>query len=208
VVPRDVSQLGRHMLWLAVLGSTILLALVLAVLSRMFSLLVLKPLGRVEEHMQRVRNSGALTMLPQDAARRDEIASLGRSFNAMLVQLKELREQVEAQGFELGRSESAVAVMHNVRNALNPVSTILSAGIDQGAPVERTLIDRALAELVAAETAPERRELLVRNNGSRMNGRHSRNAMRRRSSRRMRRSRGIPEMARRSRSTSRRGSMR
>lgn len=161
VVPRDVSQLGRHMLWLAVLGSTILLALVLAVLSRMFLLLVLKPLGRVEEHMQRVRNSGALTMLPQDAARRDEIASLGRSFNAMLVQLKELREQVEAQGFELGRSESAVAVMHNVRNALNPVSTILSAGIDQGAPVERSLIDRALAELVAAETAPERREKLA-----------------------------------------------
>ena len=161
VVPRDVSQLGRHMLWLAVLGSTILLALVLAVLSRLFTLLVLKPLGRVEGHMQRVRNSGSLTILPQDAARRDEIASLGRSFNAMLVQLKELREQVEAQGFELGRSESAVAVMHNVRNALNPVSTILSTGIRQAAPVERALIERALAELVAPETAPERREKLA-----------------------------------------------
>jgi signal transduction histidine kinase len=161
VVPRDVSQLGRHMLWLAVLGSTILLALVLAVLSRMFSLLVLKPLGRVEGHMQRVRNSGSLSVLPQHGARRDEIASLGNSFNAMLVQLKELREQVEAQGFELGRSESAVAVMHNVRNALNPVSTILSTGIGQGAPVERALIERALAELVAAETVPERREKLA-----------------------------------------------
>jgi signal transduction histidine kinase len=161
VVPRDVSQLGRHMLWLAVLGSTILLALVLAVLSQMFSLLVLKPLGLVEGHMQRVRNSGALTLLPEDAGRRDEIASLGRSFNAMLVQLKELREQVEAQGFELGRSESAVAVMHNVRNALNPVSTILSTGIGQGAPVDRALIERALAELSAADVAPERREKLV-----------------------------------------------
>lgn len=161
VVPRDVSQLGRHMLWLAVLGSTILLALVLAVLSRMVSHLVLKPLGRVEEHMQRVRSSGSLTVLPQDAARHDEIASLGHSFNAMLVQLKELREQVEAQGFELGRSESAVAVMHNVRNALNPVSTILSAGIGQSAPVERALIQRALAELVAPETAADRREKLV-----------------------------------------------
>lgn len=161
VVPRDVSQLGRHMLWLAVLGSTILLALVLAVLSRAFSLLVLKPLGRVEGHMQRVRNSGSLTVLPEDGARHDEIASLGRSFNSMLVQLKELREQVEAQGFELGRSESAVAVMHNVRNALNPVSTILSTGIGQTAPVERALIERALTELVAAETAPDRREKLA-----------------------------------------------
>jgi signal transduction histidine kinase len=79
----------------------------------------------------------------------------------MLVQLKDLREQVEAQSFELGRSESAVAVMHNVRNALNPVSTILSSGIAQGAPVDRGLIERALAELVAADAAPDRRAKLV-----------------------------------------------
>jgi signal transduction histidine kinase len=161
VVPRDVSQLGRHMLWLAVLGSTILLALVLAVLSRMIARLVLQPLGRVEGHMQRVRDSGSLTVLPQDGRRSDEIASLGRSFNSMLVQLKDLREQVEVQSFALGRSESAVAVMHNVRNALNPVSTILSAGIGQAAPVDRVLIDRALGELATADLVPGRREKLV-----------------------------------------------
>jgi signal transduction histidine kinase len=37
----------------------------------------------------------------------------------------------------------------------------LSTGIGQGAPVERALIERALAELVAAETAPERRDKLA-----------------------------------------------
>ncbi len=161
VVPRDVSLLGRHMLWLAVLGSTILLVLVLAVLSQMISRLVLKPLGRVEGHMQQVRDSGSLSVLPEDAGRRDEIASLGHSFNSMLVQLKDLREQVEVQSFALGRSESAVAVMHNVRNALNPVSTILSAGIGQGSPVDRGLIERALAELMSSGTATERRQKLV-----------------------------------------------
>lgn len=160
-VPRDVSLLGQHMLWLAVLGSTILLILVLAVLSRMISRLVLKPLGRVEGHMQRVRDSGTLSVLEDDGKRRDEIASLGTSFNSMLVQLKDLREQVEVQSFALGRSESAVAVMHNVRNALNPVSTILSAGIGQGAPVDRSLIERALGELMASDASPERRQKLV-----------------------------------------------
>lgn len=161
VVQRDLSVLGRHMLWLAVLGSTILLALVLAVLSRMISHLVLKRLGRVEAHMQRVRDSGSLGVLPEDGARNDEIASLGRSFNSMLLQLKDLREQVEVQSFALGRSESAVAVMHNVRNALNPVSTILSAGIGQTAPVDRALLDRALAELAGADAAPDRRAKLA-----------------------------------------------
>ncbi|MES2097151.1 MAG: CHASE4 domain-containing protein [Pseudomonadota bacterium] len=161
VVARDVSLLGRHMLWLAVLGSTVLLILVLAVLSQMISRLVLKRLSRVEAHMQRVRDSGSFSVLEDDSQRQDEIASMGRSFNSMLVQLKDLREQVEVQSFALGRSESAVAVMHNVRNALNPVSTILSAGIGQGSPVDRALIERALTELVSGDNAPERRQKLV-----------------------------------------------
>lgn len=160
-VPRDVSLLGRHMLWLTVLGSTVLLIIVLAVLSRMTTHLVLRPLGRVEEHMQRVRDSGSLGVLEDDAGRQDEIASLGRSFNSMLVQLKDLREQVEVQSFELGRSESAVAVMHNVRNALNPVSTILSAGIDQAPLVDRVMLDKVMAELARDDLPRERRAKLV-----------------------------------------------
>jgi signal transduction histidine kinase len=160
-VPRDLSQLGRHMLWLAVLGATVLLVIVLAVLSRMTTRLVLRPLRRVEEHMQRVGDSGAPSVLEDDATRHGEIASLGRSFNAMLVQLKDLREQVEVQSFELGRSESAVAVMHNVRNALNPVSTILSAGIAQAPLVDRTMLDKVIAELARDDVPAERRAKLV-----------------------------------------------
>ncbi|MDE8420522.1 HAMP domain-containing protein, partial [Klebsiella pneumoniae] len=91
-------------------------------------------------HMQMVRSSGTLGLLP-DEARRDEIGSLGKSFNAMLQQLKDLREQLEVQSFALGKSESAVAVMHNVRNALNPISTILSQGMAQPAQVDRAVLE-------------------------------------------------------------------
>jgi signal transduction histidine kinase len=159
-VPRDLSILGRHVLMLAVAATTILLLIVLVVLSRMISLLVLRPLGAVERHMQHVRDSGALSVLDDDRRQQDEIASLGRSFNSMLVQLRDLREQVEAQGFELGRSESAVAVMHNVRNALNPISTIMSAGIEQTPPIDRTTLNRALAELGEQDIPADRRAKL------------------------------------------------
>ena len=159
-VPRDVSMLGRRMLLLAVAGSTLLLLLLLLVLRRMIARLVLRPLARVEEHMQRVRASGSLAMLDDDR-RRDEIGSLGRSLNAMLRQLYDLREQIEVQSFALGRTESAVAVMHNVRNALNPVSTILSQGAVQAPAIDRAMLDRALAELVAGDAAPARRQKLI-----------------------------------------------
>ena len=158
-VPRDVSVLGRRMLLLAVAGSTLLLLVVLLVLRRMIAQLVLKPLNRIETHMQRVRASGSMTPFDEDR-RRDEIGSLGKSFNAMLRQLKDLREQIEVQSFALGRSESAVAVMHNVRNALNPISTIIGRGIAQPTPIDRATLDRAIGELARGDIPPERREKL------------------------------------------------
>lgn len=158
-IVRDVSLLGRRMLLLAVAGSTLLLLIVLMVLRRAIARLVLGPLQRVERHMQRVRASGAMALLDDDG-RRDEFGSLGRSLNAMLSQLKDLREQIEAQSFALGRSESAVAVMHNVRNALNPISTILSQGIAQTPPVDRAMVERALSELATDELPAGRRAKL------------------------------------------------
>lgn len=159
-VPRDLSILGKRMLILAVLASTLLLAVVLLVLRRMITRLVLRPLHRVEHHMGLVRSSGTLGLLT-DSPRNDEIGSLVTSFNSMLRQLKDLREQLEVQSFTLGRSESAVAVMHNVRNALNPVTTVLSQGLDRPAALDRATIDKALAELADPALAPERRAKLV-----------------------------------------------
>uniref|UniRef100_UPI0035CC99B5 CHASE4 domain-containing protein n=1 Tax=uncultured Sphingomonas sp. TaxID=158754 RepID=UPI0035CC99B5 len=159
-VPRDLSLLGQRMLLFAVLGSTLLLLVVLIMLRRMIAMLVLRPLARIESHMQVVRTSGSLAALPGET-RKDEIGSLRNSFNAMLQQLKDLREQLEVQSFALGKSESAVAVMHNVRNALNPISTILSKGIAQAPPVDRAVLDRALAELGQADVPESRRAKLL-----------------------------------------------
>jgi len=159
-VPRDLSTLGKRMLMLAVLGSTLLLAVVLLVLRRMITRLVLRPLHRVERHMGVVRSSGDLSLLTEHA-RDDEIGSLVTGFNSMLRQLKDLREQLEVQSFTLGRSESAVAVMHNVRNALNPVTTVLSQGLDRPAAIDRATIDRVLAELADPVLPAGRREKLL-----------------------------------------------
>lgn len=159
--PRDLAKLGRHVLWLAVAAMTILLVTMLMVLRRLIAVLVLRRIGRIEAHMQRVRDSGAFTPLRVSRQARDEIALLGHSFNSMLAQLKDLSEQVEAQSFALGRTESAVAVMHNVRNALTPVTTILGTSLDRMDPPDRRVIGRALAELGDPATSPDRRARLV-----------------------------------------------
>ncbi|WP_242182256.1 ATP-binding protein [Sphingomonas sp. CARO-RG-8B-R24-01] len=158
-VRRDFSVLGQRVLLLAVAGSIILLLLVLLALRRMITTLVLRPLARVERHMQAVQSSGALDLL-SDTPRDDEIGSLVASFNGMLRQQHDLRQQLEIQNFALGKSESAIAMLHNVRNALTPVSTILSRAIVLTAPVDQTLVERAVAELATADIAPDRRSKL------------------------------------------------
>lgn len=159
-VPRDLSQLGTRMLFLAVVASVLLLIVVLVVLRRMITRLVINPLNRVERHMGVVRASGTLGLLTEKP-RRDEIGSLVTSFNSMLRQLKDLREQLEVQSFTLGRSESAVAVMHNVRNALNPISTVLSQGLGRSQALDRTIVDKALSELAGGDVPEARRLKLV-----------------------------------------------
>lgn len=159
-VARDITTLGRRLLLLAIAGSVLLLLLVLTMLRRMIGEQVLAPLALVERHMERVRVSGSLAPL-RDDGRRDEIGALGRSFNAMLRQLHDLREQNEVQSFALGRSESAVAVMHNVRNALSPVSTVLSHDEVRGAPVDPAMVLRAVGELAGQDVPEERRARLA-----------------------------------------------
>jgi signal transduction histidine kinase len=159
-VPRDLSTLGTRMLVLAVIASSLLLVVVLVVLRRMITRLVINPLNRVERHMGVVRSSGALGLLTEKP-RRDEIGSLVTSFNSMLRQLKDLREQLEVQSFTLGRSESAVAVMHNVRNALNPISTVLSHGLGRSVALDRATVDKALGELARDDIPEARRQKLV-----------------------------------------------
>ena len=160
VVPRDLSLLGKRMLLFATIGTVLLMGVVLAVLRRMIGREVIQPLHRVERHMGMVRESGDMALLRQNP-RRDEICSLVTSFNSMLRQLKDLREQLEAQSFRLGQSESAVAVMHNVRNALNPISTILSQGLSETRPIDPAMADRAYSELMRDDLPPARRQKLV-----------------------------------------------
>lgn len=159
-VERDLWQLGGKLLMSATAGISALMLLLLILLRRIFNRLVLQRLHQLERHMHGIRDSGSMTELP-DPVTHDEIGSLVASFNAMLSQLASLREQLEVQSFKLGSDESSDAVMHNVRNALSPISTILSKGLTHALPIDPATIDRALEEVGDAEVEPERRARLA-----------------------------------------------
>jgi signal transduction histidine kinase len=158
-IDRRLTALGQQTLLLAALCSAIGLLLVLLGLRALMKRLVIAPMREVEQHMLAISSSGSLSAL-SGFERQDEIGSLVRNLNYMLRQLKDLREQLEIQSFKLGRTESAVGVMHNVRNGLNPISVILARAIQNRTVVSVEDAKRAIAELEQNDTSVERRSKL------------------------------------------------
>jgi signal transduction histidine kinase len=155
----DGEALGRRVLLFAAAGVLAFLLLMLVAMRVALHHAVVRPLGRLRRHMVQVRASGTLLAL-DDGGRPDEVGALVRAFNAMLGQLRMLREQVEAQSFALGRSETAATTLHNLRNALSPVSSILSQAAGGPAPYDREMLERAVRELAQPDLPEARRRKL------------------------------------------------
>jgi signal transduction histidine kinase len=158
-VPREISRLGQSSLIAAFAASSAVILALLFVVGAMITTVVAKRLAGIERHMQRVAGTGDLAPLSADSSS-DELGSLVLSFNKMIAQLKDLREQVEIQSYRLGRGEWAAGVVHNVRNALNPVTVIMSKVASQKSAAQIEDLTRAARELADDGVAPVRREAL------------------------------------------------
>lgn len=158
--PRDTSTLGANTIFYALLSSTLVIASMLFVVFVVTRFLVVSRLAGIDAHMRQIARDGVLSPLRSDPSR-DEIGALGHSFNLMLADLKDLREQLDVQSFELGKSESAAGAMHNVRNSLNLVTVILSQAISEHTTVSAHHVTQAIGELSTDDTARERRDRLA-----------------------------------------------
>lgn len=139
--------------WLLAGGA--LLAVVLIVLHRAAARLAGDRLRRIERQLAEA--SGVIARDRRD----DEIGGLVAALNTMLAGQQERAAQRELHSFRLGRSESRAALVHNVRNALSPISAILSHALAQPPIAERETIERAVGELAAGDVPPERRAKLA-----------------------------------------------
>jgi sensor domain CHASE-containing protein len=155
-VPRNITHRGnlavRYALWYLAGAAVVILALLMWVLHQM----ILKPLARVTRHAVTIGQGRDLTTR-LDANGSDELAVLAREFDRMVVSVAESRAKLVDQSFQAGFAELARGVLHNLGNAMTPISVRLS-GIRsrlRAAPLDHLAL--AIAELRAGDAPAQRR---------------------------------------------------
>jgi two-component system NtrC family sensor kinase len=159
-VPRDIIHQGRSsvLYFLASLGWVgILVGGTLWILLRR---LVLNPVHRLADHVVTIAKTGDLTARLEIRSE-DEMGTLTRQFNALTEQLHQARKELTDQAFLSGMSEMASGVLHNMRNALTPITTEIESLCREVEQVPVQHLQQAIAEMALPMTEPLRREKLV-----------------------------------------------
>lgn len=136
-------------------ASASVFALILVLLRR----IVLVPLEQLAARVREVATTRDLRR-PVVIDRDDEIGQLSRQFQHMTDELRQAQDQLVAQSYRSGMAEIAVGALHNLGNALQPVSAtahILGESIAAASPAH---LRTALDELDGQGGDPERRERL------------------------------------------------
>ena len=145
-VPREITLRGYRAVAYAtaclIAAAVIVLVLLVVVLNRV----ILSPLARVTHHAVALGEDRDQT--PRlDLRRGDEFGVLARELDRMVERLAESRMQLVDQSFQAGFAELAKGVLHNLGNAMTPISVRL-AGLTErlrAAPIADA--EQAVAEL-------------------------------------------------------------
>jgi two-component system, NtrC family, sensor kinase len=160
-MPRDILQEGKSsvLYFLGSLGWIVtLIGITLWIVLR-YS--VLNPVHRLAFHVAKIIQTGDLTERLETGSR-DELGMLTRQFNNLTEQLHQARKQLTDQAFQSGMSEMASGVLHNLRNALTPITTEIEGLCREVDTVPLSHLQQAIAEMAQPVTDPSRREKLIR----------------------------------------------
>ena len=160
-VPKDITAKGLTVLRFAVVSIIAVGIILLMILVAFLQRGIVAPVTKLTDHAITVGKTDDLSVrLAMD--RGDEIGTLSQEFDRMVEHLSEARKKLLEQSYRFGLAEMSSGILHNVRNALNPLAgdiQILRQELDE-APIEE--MQNAQRELAEGSPVGERREDLIR----------------------------------------------
>ncbi|TKB09681.1 CHASE4 domain-containing protein [Desulforhopalus sp. IMCC35007] len=158
--PRDISRQGaaavNQSMWvLAVTGILIML-----ILLKLLRNTILTPLAKLTEHALFIGENDN-TQARLNLKRTDEVGVLAHTFDQMVDRLAETRRRLIDQSYRSGIAEMASGVLHNIGNAITPLTVRLSTLQQELKNAPLAELEMATAELADPSTPPDRRVDLV-----------------------------------------------
>ncbi len=145
-VPRSITARGRDAVMYASILIAAIGAAVLILILVLLHKLALAPLSLITRHVTQVGRTDDLNAR-LDLQRSDEFGNLAQEFDRMVAALADARRRLLDRSFEAGVAENASGVLHNLGNAMTPLSVRVSALQDllHTAPIAD--VELALTEL-------------------------------------------------------------
>ena len=145
-VPREITARGNRAVRYAsaclIAAAVIVLILLVVVLNRV----ILGPLARVTRYAVALGEDRDLTTR-LELHRRDEFGVLARELDRMVERVAESRMQLVDQSFQAGFAELAKGVLHNLGNAMTPISVRLAHLTERLRAAPLAEAEQAVAEL-------------------------------------------------------------
>lgn len=154
-MPRAILAQGRETLARAAQFTVAVAVIVLLALIVVLRHNVLEPVRRLTAHAVAIGEKGVLdSRLVLD--RGDELSLLAREFKRMVEHLADTRRRLLDQSYQSGVAEMASGVLHNIGNALTPVTVQVSGLTSMLKVAPLAEVDMAAGELTAGNAPAER----------------------------------------------------
>ena len=158
---RTISHQSMHVMMMLLYGKIIVGFLAVLLLTWLLQCVFINPVTRLIKYIINIEHPGKRKNAPL-FSRKDEIGTLANEFEQMCRRLQNAQVRLMEKSYLSGVTEMSSGILHNVRNALSPITTRIERIKGQFKTVPFDNVEQAQSELQNGSLDPQRRKDLVR----------------------------------------------
>ena len=158
---RRITRQSLHVMMMTLYGKIAIGVFAVLLLTWLLQRVVVNPIIKLIQYIVNIENpSKSKDILA--LSRKDEIGTLANEFNEMCQRLQNAQVKLMEKSYLSGVTEMSSGILHNVRNALSPITTRIERIKDQFKTIPLKNLEQAQSELQHSGLGHERRKDLMR----------------------------------------------
>lgn len=158
---RSITQKSLDVMLMTLYGKIVIGVIAVLLLTCLLQRVVVKPIIKLIKHVVNVehpaRSKDILAL-----SRKDEIGTLANEFHQMCTRLQNAQVKLMEKSYLSGVTEMSSGILHNVRNALSPITTRIERIKGQFKTIPLKNLEQAQTELQHGKLDNDRRKDLMR----------------------------------------------